>query len=231
MKVISLSPFRCMPLTWQPRPGRWALTVVCKATYKLEPGEVVLADEQEALKRGDVHRAKDPSSSVYYPSDRLPKKAKVDVLLVGHARSPDRIPVRALRVRLVVGDVDKSIDVRCDRFWNRNDEIVYGEPVAEFDLSYERASTGPGMENPVGMRTGERLVEMMFESARAGIAGAPDAPIPNVQPCGCSPAAPGDDILAIGFGPLAPTWPERQAKLGGRAAPAWSAPDGAPVEG
>ncbi len=39
MDVVSVSPFSTGSVLWRPRPDRWTLTVVCKATYSLAPGE------------------------------------------------------------------------------------------------------------------------------------------------------------------------------------------------
>ncbi|MBK9259442.1 MAG: DUF2169 domain-containing protein [Polyangiaceae bacterium] len=49
------------------------------------------------------------------PNDVVPYKPRADVLLVGHAYAPDKQPVRSLVTRFVVGAMDKSIEVWCDR--------------------------------------------------------------------------------------------------------------------
>ena len=33
-------------VVWQPRPGTWLLTVVCKATFRLPPGGLRPAEQQ-----------------------------------------------------------------------------------------------------------------------------------------------------------------------------------------
>ncbi len=69
MDVVSISPFRASSVLWRPRPDRWTLTVVCKATYALEPGESHLAEEQEPVHERDGFWDDDARLSVYTPSD------------------------------------------------------------------------------------------------------------------------------------------------------------------
>jgi len=49
MDVLSLSALPAACLLFQPTPLCHALVVVCKATFRLEPGTSPLAAEQEAL--------------------------------------------------------------------------------------------------------------------------------------------------------------------------------------
>lgn len=53
MDVVSTSPLRVASLIWQPRAGSYSLTVLCKATFVLTPGEAQLAPEQDPLTRAD----------------------------------------------------------------------------------------------------------------------------------------------------------------------------------
>ena len=45
MDIVSACPLRVESLLWQPRPGVFVLTVVCKATYTLLPAASPLAEE------------------------------------------------------------------------------------------------------------------------------------------------------------------------------------------
>ena len=78
MDIVSLSPFRTGSLLWQPRKDRWTLTIVCKATYALEPGESGLCAEQEDVNEHENHWDDDPRRSVYAPSDLAPFKPRAD---------------------------------------------------------------------------------------------------------------------------------------------------------
>ena len=118
MDVVSRGPLPVSKVVWQPRPGGWALTFVCKATYRLAPIKSELADEQEPPNEGDNYWDNDASRSLYAPSDLAPFKPRADILVVGHAFAPQGQPARAVTARVNVREVDKSIEVWCDRWWS-----------------------------------------------------------------------------------------------------------------
>ena len=66
---------------------------------------------------------------------------------------------------------------------------------------YERAAGGLGTSNPVGMR---------FDADPDASGG---VPIPNLQPPGARVSRRGDTFGPIGFGPIAPAWPERAERF------------------
>src|ERR1700722_14093127 len=96
MDVVPASALRLGSLLWQPRRGSYTLTVVAKATFRLAPGEAVLADEQEFPNEIDKYWSGDLARCVYAPNDLVPRKRRADVLLVGHAYAPDGATVRSL---------------------------------------------------------------------------------------------------------------------------------------
>jgi hypothetical protein len=117
MEVASLGPLRVSSLLWQPRPGAHALTVICKATFELQPGASPLAAEQEAPWERDVYREEDPGRSLRAASDLAPFKRRADVLVMGHARPPQGGMAQALVARVAVGSLQKAIEVRAERAW------------------------------------------------------------------------------------------------------------------
>ena len=201
MDVESRCRLRAGSIVWQTRAGAWALTVACKATYRLLPVESPLAEEQDEINEEDTYWNDDEARSLSAPSDLAPFKARADVLLVGHAFAPKGQPVRVLPVSLCVGEVDKAIDVWCDRGFMRDGRLLEGPRFTSMSLRYERAAGGSGTTNPAGMR---------FDAP-------PDmygmVPIPNLQPPGRHIAWRGDTFEPIGFGPIAPAWPARADKL------------------
>ncbi|MEP7124949.1 MAG: DUF2169 domain-containing protein [Byssovorax sp.] len=209
MDVVSTCPLRVASIVWQPRPSAWTLTVVCKATFVLSPGESRLSDVQEEPTPHDLHLGGDPRRSLYAASDLAPFKPRADVILVGHAFAPGRTPARRVPVRLNVGEVDKRLDAWCDRIFWQDGRLLEGQPVTQVALAPERAAGGPGTSNPVGMR---------FDAA-------PDAhgavPIPNLQPAGIEISRRGETFAPIACGPVAPGWPGRVDKLS-RHAVGWS---------
>ncbi|UQA61362.1 DUF2169 family type VI secretion system accessory protein [Polyangium aurulentum] len=204
MDIVSLCPLRAWGFVWQAQDGRFAQTIVVKATFVLTPGRASLAPEQEAPNQAERHRNDDPSRSVHAPSDKVPYKPRADVILVGHAYAPgQQPPVRTLTTRLTVGDLDKSIELWCDRVFRAQDgQLLEGPRFTKMPLLWERAAGGPETNNPVGMR---------FDAP-------PDTygvvPIPNLQPPGIVVSERSDTFAPICFGPVAETWPGRMQRLG-----------------
>jgi hypothetical protein len=202
MNVVSLCPLKTSGFEWQSPHGARALTVLCKATFDLSPGEARLAEEQEVLSDEDVYWDDDPSRSLCYSTDIVPYKPRADVVLVGHAYAPRQQPTRSFRARLIVGEIDKSIEVWCHRGYRAQDgQVLEGQRITKMDLRWERASGGPETNNPVGKR---------FD-------GPPDAYgtvwIGNLQPPGLHIASHLDTFTPVCFAPIAPTWPSRVQKL------------------
>jgi hypothetical protein len=209
MKVVSSCPLRVGSVVWRPGPEAWALTVVCKATYTLEPDESKLSRDQDDVNESDGFWNDDERRSLHTASDLAPFKVRADVLLVGHAFAPRGQPVRSLATRLTVAGIDKSIDVYCDRAWMLDGSLREGARFTRMPLRWEKAAGGPGTANPVGVRAD----------------GPPDAhgakTMPNLQPPGTFVRFPSDFIAPIGFGPIAPAWPGRAAMLRHHG-PGWS---------
>jgi hypothetical protein len=206
MDIVSLCPLRVGGFTWQAHTGTYARTVIVKATFRLEPGLAVLAPEQEPVHDRERTWDDDPKRSVRVPSDRAPYKARADVTLVGHAYAPYRQPVRSFVARMIIGEIDKSIEVWCDRGFRIHDnQLLEGRRFVTMPLMWERAAGGPATINPIGMR---------FDAA-------PDqygmVAIPNLQPVRMYVSQRPDTIAPVCFGPIGSTWPPRMQKLGRRA--------------
>ncbi|WP_437927881.1 DUF2169 domain-containing protein [Sorangium sp. So ce291] len=201
MDIVSLCPLRATSMVWQPARGRWTLTVVCKATYRLLPEVSPLHEEQEYPIEEDSHWDDDPHRSLSAPTDLVPFKAKAEVLLVGQAFAPRKQPVRSLVARMIVGNVDKSIEVFGKRAFSLDGQFWEGPGFTSMPLVYERAAGGPGTWNPSGMRLDGPA------DAQGRVA------IPHLQPLGMVIKSGGEPMPAIGFGPIAPTWPERSQRI------------------
>ena len=200
MDVESTCALPVASLLWQPRPERWSLTVVCRATYALEPGVSPLASKQLAPLVNDQYPDDDRSRGLYAPTDLVPLKLRADIVLVGHAYAPEGQPVSCLEVRLAIGPLDKKIAVMGDRSRRRDGQISQGPPFVWMALGYDRAARGSGDANPVGMR-----VDVPNGSAAVAL--------PNLQPAAADLTA-GEAGEPVGFGPIAPDWPVRRYKLG-----------------
>ncbi|MDI1450505.1 DUF2169 domain-containing protein [Polyangium sp. 6x1] len=201
MDIVSYCPLRVAARPFVTAERRHALLVVCKATYLLTPGTSVLHESQEDVNEEDNFWDDDPRRSVYSPCDLVPYKRGADVVLVGHAFAPNDVPVRSIHTRLCVGELDKAMEVFGDRHVTPTGELREGPRVTRVRLRYERAAGGPGTTNPVGMRLDQRDA---FGAIK----------LPNVQPPGRHVTGPSDLLEPIGYGPIAASWPSREARLG-----------------
>lgn len=205
MDILSHSPLQASAFLFRQSSGEWVQSIVCKATYVLSPGLARLAAEQEPPNEDDNHWNDDMSRSVYAPSDFVPFKPRAEVLLVGSAFAPGNVPVRSMTVRLAAARINKSIEVVGDR---ASRDGIPQEPArfTSMPLRYERAAGGPETWNPVGINPFAR----------------PDAQglvrLPNLQPSGLAGRDPSALTTPVGFGPIAPSWPARAAKLDRNAA-------------
>ena len=197
MNVVAIGPLPVESLTWQ-GPGNRVLTVICKVTFTLWPGESPLHPVQQPIDLADVYLEGEPTRSLQTPGDMVPFKPRADVLLVGFAFAPRGEPVKSLVARLVVGAIDKAVEVVGDRSWGPDGALGEAARFTRMSLRYERAGGGPETANPVGVSS----------DAQGGGA------LPNLQAVGFVPSRRGEVIAPAGFGPLASTWPGRREKLG-----------------
>jgi hypothetical protein len=201
MDLVSQCALRVAKVVWRPGHGGFAFTVVCKATFELTPVVSLLAAEQEPVALADVYVGEGGELAV--ASDLVPVKKRPEVILTGHAYAPEGKPVPSLLVRLVVGEIDKSIQVVGDRHFGRDGRLSEPEHFARMPLGWERADGGPDTFNPAGRSLGS--------------AARPDAigrvPAPNLLPVGLWLKSRSDTVSPVGFGPIAPLWPSRAACL------------------
>lgn len=148
MEILSTTPLCVTTLLWQGTPGEWTLTVAVKVTFSIEhERDPVLADVQlEAT--GDRPHGELVGASLREPTDLVPFKPRVDVMLVGHAYAPGGVPVPELVATLRVGELEKSLRVLGDRD-ARAGQGVAPVPFALMPLRYERAARDA--DNPVGV--------------------------------------------------------------------------------
>src|SRR5690606_19958548 len=97
MKITTLAPVAAESVSADSE-----ATLVVKASFRVGASVWGLADTALPLV-DDVPAPGGPE--LYYARDRVPAKGRADVLVVGQAKS--RAPVRAIAVRVAIGDVDK----------------------------------------------------------------------------------------------------------------------------
>jgi hypothetical protein len=197
MEVISLCSLPVGALLWSTEQRGWSLSVVCKATFRLTPDELELAGDQIPIHRADRHWDDKSTASAYAPSDLAPFKPKVDVVVVGHAYAPGRLPRASLTARLSLGEIDKQLVVKGARVRDAQGEVGPAASFKRMPLRYERALASRSDDNPAGVPA----------EGRPDPDGA--AFLPNIEP------SPGQNVVEpIGFGPIAASWPARARRLG-----------------
>lgn len=203
MDIVTRGPLSAATLLWQ-RGSGWVLTVICKTTFDLVPGEAKLRADPLPPADRDVPWSAPYGASFRTVTDFVPVKQNIDVLLTGHAYAPWGKAARSIVARLVVGTLDKSIEVIADRHFDRAGNLVEGAPFTRMPLVYERAAGGMGTWNPAGISSGQK-------DAQGHI------PLPNLMVPGTRIAAPDQLFIApTGFGPIPADWPSRVEKLGRR---------------
>jgi len=166
--------------------GQLHVTAVVKATFAFVPEAPMRLVAPDDLLPADVHHGGDPRRSLRGASDLALHRARVDVVLTGHAHILADDPGRrtVARIALHRGRVilDKALHVVASPGAAGALEAV--------PLLYERAFGGPGCdENPIG----------------TGLA--PGSAPPNLVDLG-------GGRRAVGFGPIAASWPARRRLLG-----------------
>jgi len=167
------------------------------------------ADEQ--LHAGGGESAGDDwmTGGARYDSDLAPFKPRADLLLVGSCHAPGNEPVTSCRVTAHVGSRSRSLHVLGDRFWKRNAlglwKMTDSEAFRTMELGWENSFGGEDYEpNPVGKGYGEDVDE----------AGNRLRPLPNIEDPTAPVTSPRDRPDPVGFGPLHPSWQQRQSLVG-----------------
>jgi hypothetical protein len=202
MQLFSLCALPSTLLRYRPREGQCAIAVICKATYRLAPLTSVLAPEQDPLQSGDKHFNDDLAQSVECPNDLVPFKPRAEVMLVGSAFAPLRRPTRVLGVRMIVGALNKALDVYGLRTLYADGSVREGPGWMTMPLRYERAAGGAETWNPVGLNTNwDATLNTRI--------------LPQIVSKGEFITEGSQSIMPDGFGPISARWRIRREKLWG----------------
>ncbi len=200
MQLVSQCALSVSKLLWRPSHGGYAYTVVCKATFELEPNLSPLAHEQEPIYETNEWSE---NGSLVRASDLAPSKKRNEVLLVGNAYAPGGRPVTSLVTRLVVGSMDKSILVIGDRYVTADGRVGEAAAFDRMPLVWDRAVATA--ENPIGKQFGS-LNRSTPASSEWSLA-------PNLYPVAFEWPRPGMPIAPMAYAPISPLWPGRHVLL------------------
>ncbi len=149
------------------------------------------------------------------PLDAAMPKPQAEVLVHGRCHPPRGRELEGARVRLQLGELDKSLYVFGPRHWERTQSgwSIRRDPAPHgpLPLTWEHAFGGPDCpENPVG------LGQAPLQDGQGGIL----HPLPRIEDPGQLIGAITDRPRPAGFAPLAQTWPQRM-RLAGTCDAAW----------
>lgn len=127
--------------------------VVVKGTFDILPdGRTVRAEEQVEPKVGPEYNGEDGVSSLRYEQDLIASKPQTDVLVNGHAYTPDGRPATSVNVGLQTPLGTKAILVHGDRVWERSISGLVApssaQPFVKMPIVYERAYGGFDQTDP-----------------------------------------------------------------------------------
>ncbi len=132
------------------------------------------------------------------PFDECMPKARGEVLVTASACAPEATPRAAVRTRVSVRNVDKTLLAVGDRRWS-HDAMTSPEPFARMPLNWARAFGGPRFAaNPLGRGHGAEDGD----------------PLPNVEDPRRAVRTRDDAPEPAGYGPVDLTWPQRARKVG-----------------
>lgn len=181
--IESLRPVSSGALVWR-RSGRLSLTIVVKATLALvNEGVARLGAPIEIF---HAERSRAAGSSILAESDMVPYKPRVDVTYVGFAWAPR--PVQAITARLGVHGETEVLERALQVVGERHSATAQPSPFVRMPIVYERAWSGLGGENPIGVPQRSGRIANLFDPAD-----------PNRPAC---------------FGPVSRSFPARQRLLG-----------------
>jgi uncharacterized protein YjbI with pentapeptide repeats len=143
--------------------------------------------------------------------DEVMPKGCAEAMVLGQACAPGGKPVTRMEVRLQVGTVDKRLMVYGQRKWRYGTLPFYAvdapAPFETMPLDWQHAFGGPGyLANPMGLGYDPNRL--------AAVAGANEAPMPNVEYAGVAVVSHTGSYAPAGLGPMPIDWDARKGHAG-----------------
>ncbi|MCP4349976.1 MAG: DUF2169 domain-containing protein [Desulfobacterales bacterium] len=193
--------------------------VVIKTTFNILHDKISVSKNQLPIVKADEYWSNPANSSLKYASEMTLPKPATDIVMIGHAHSPNGKPIYAGYVSLKVGKYTKTLSVFGDRYWKRSFSvysITDPEPFVKLPLTYEKAFGGVDTHlfdkskieyehrNPVGcgfkVKKGEKEIEGLK--------------LPNIENPGNLINNWKDRPVPTSFGYIAPSWEPRSRFVG-----------------
>jgi hypothetical protein len=215
------TPFRVLNIVLPDEEGQEVILIVVSASFVAGPdGMPLVAQEHTPVRTGDQYlQAATPArSSILREADLALSKAKVDVVLNGHAWAPEGRPTPRVPVLLSVGSIRKVLTVTGDRHRAsalRGHALSMPVPFRSMPIVYERARGGSVFDdagklvgidrrNPAGIG-----LELSGHAAARSSDPSVDSDAPNVEYADASLAG-----SVAGFGFVSRGWSPRLEQAG-----------------
>ncbi len=201
--------------TFAPLAGRYnfpghSMTLIAKATYRLQPGQPPVPVAKQPFPSGDEFYPDDEEKSgpPRYESDFAYFKPRADLLLVGKCYPPGGKPQPICAAVFRVGDKSGRLTVCGDRRWEKkllSRTATAPQAFSSMELRYDNSFGGPGfVTNPIGKG----------HAALRGQQGGEIWQLPNLENPDALIQSPKDRPFPAGFAPMSAKWDTRKSKLG-----------------
>ena len=199
--------------------GRQVCVVVVKGTFVIAAdGRTRLDEQQMPPTPSDVFWGDPEKSAIRYESDFALRKPRVDVILNGHAHTPEGRAATRVAVAFEIGPVRKTIMVFGDRRWQKGTlglRIGDPTPFVTMPLVWDRAFGGIDRSNPDPAKQGAELRNLVGTGyTRSGRSAAEGLRLPNLEDPRSLIASLSDRPPPIGCGSVGRGWQPRISRAG-----------------
>lgn len=215
LQLKNQTPFKASLMLLPDRSGVDCVVTVVKATFAIGDSLEVASDQVD-LVLADQYFGEPATTSVRVPSDVSIEKAGTDVLVLGHAWSPDGALAWQMDASVKVGPLTKSIRIFGDRVWESSGSVArisWVAPFSRMPLVWERSFGGTDVteRGPIAESRNPAGIGFRVPNGAKPLNG---LPLPNIEAPDALIGAWTDTPMPACFAPVAPHWMPRRSFAG-----------------
>jgi len=161
LQLKNHSPFSPAISLFPDEEGVDTLYVMIKATFVYNKG-VQLAEEQVPVQMEDEYWGEPGKSSIRYMSEMHLGKCSTDIVVIGHACSPERRLITEMDCGIRVGNYEKVMRVFGNRYWSGFSKSK-PEPFSKIPLIFEHAYGGAYLDVQANKKGEKELTTILHE--------------------------------------------------------------------